>query len=156
MKSLNHFFPDFGTGCVAKVAHIKEDVQIDTLVEGYAQVKPNLIPMEEDSLFDIASLTKTFTAILIHKAVERKLFSLSDFVIDVDSRFVNLKQVTISDLLTHATEIWTDGYLGDVKSKDEFYELLFHSYVKGTQHRYIDVHYMILAVILEKIYWSIL
>lgn len=152
VKSLNSFFPDYGTGCVAKVAYVNDDVKIDTLVEGYAQVKPNRILMKEDFLFDIASLTKTFTAILVHKAIERGFFSLSDSITDIDPRFIHLQQVTISDLLTHSTEIWTNGYLGDVKSKDEFYDLLFHSYVKGTQHKYIDVHYMILAVLLEKIY----
>lgn len=153
LKSLSHYFPDFGTGCVVKVAHIQNNhVQIDTLVEGYAQMKPKLIAMEEDFLFDIASLTKTFTAILIHKAVERKLFALSDVITKIDERFIHLNQVTILDLLTHNQEIWTNGYLGDVQSKEEFYELLFHSYVKSNAPKYVDVHYMILAVLLETIY----
>ena len=67
MKSLKHYFPNFGTGCVAKVAYLDENV-IDTLVEGYAEIKPNKIPIEEYFLFDIASLTKTITAILIYQA----------------------------------------------------------------------------------------
>ncbi len=153
MKSLNHYFPEFGTGCVAKVARVQNDaIVIDTLVEGYAQVKPYPIEMKEDSLFDIASLTKTFTAILVHKAVERNLFSLNDTITAIDDRFSHLKNVTISDLLMHATDIWTDGYLGDAKSKEEFYHILFSSYVKENSRRYVDVHYMILATILEKIY----
>ncbi len=153
MKSLSHYFPEFGTGCVAKVARVQNDaIVIDTLVEGYAQVKPYPIEMEEDCLFDIASLTKTFTAILVHKAVERNLLSLNDTIATVDDRFSHLKNVTISDLLMHATDIWTDGYLGDAKSKEEFYHILFSSYVKDNSRRYVDVHYMILATILEKIY----
>lgn len=155
MKGLSHYFPNFGTGCVAKVAHIQKDhISIDTLVEGYAQMKPSLIAMEEDFLFDIASLTKTFTAILVHKAVERKLWALTDIVTKIDERFVHLNQVTILDLLTHEKEIWTNGYLGDAKSKEEFYELLFHSYIKNDTPKYVDVHYMILAVLLETIYES--
>ncbi len=153
MKSLNHYFPEFGTGCVAKVAYQKQNqICIDTLVEGYAQARPNLIKMEEDSLFDIASLTKTFTAILIHKAAERKLCSLEDPVYNIDERFIHLKNITVKDLLMHKVDIWTDGYLGDVKSKEEFYHLLFHSYPKENSRRYVDVHYMILSVLLEKIY----
>ncbi len=153
MKSLNHYFPEFGTGCVAKVAYQKNhQIYIDTLVEGYAQVKPNFIPMEEDCLFDIASLTKTFTAILIHKAIERNLCSFNDKVCDIDERFIHLENVTITDLLMHATDIWTDGYLGNAKSKLEFYTILFSAYVKENSRRYVDVHYMILSVLLEKIY----
>lgn len=153
LKSLGHYFPHFGTGCVAKIAYVQKDcVQIDTLVEGYAQMKPWMIAMKEDFLFDIASLTKTFTAILMHKAVERKLCALSDKITKIDKRFVHLNQITILDLLTHNQEIWTNGYLGDVQSKEEFYELLFHSYVKSDVPKYVDVHYMILAVLLETIY----
>lgn len=153
MKSLKHYFPDYGTGCVAKVARVRENhIDIDTLVEGYAQMKPTCIPMQENFLFDIASLTKTFTAILIHQAVERNLCSLEDPVTVIEPRFIHLKNITLLDLLAHRTEIWTDGYLGDASSKDEFYRILFTAYVKNKNHKYIDVHYMILAAVLEKLY----
>lgn len=153
MKHLSHYFPEYGTGCVAKVAHIREEnIQIDTLVEGYAEIKPERILMREDHLFDIASLTKTFTAILIYQAVEKGLCQLDDTVFSLNSRFVNLKEVNLLDLLAHRTEIWTDGYLGDAKSKDDFYHILFTAYVKNKNPKYVDVHYMILATILESLY----
>ena len=153
LKSLNHYFPEFGTGCVAKALRIQNgNILIDTLVEGYAQIKPYPMEMEEDCLFDIASLTKTITAILVYKAVEKNLFSLTDHITDIDDRFVHLKNVTILDLLMHATDIWTNGYLGDAKSKEEFDTILFSSYVKEDSRRYVDVHYMILATVLERVY----
>ena len=151
MKCLTHYFPKFGTGCVAKVAYVNQN-RIDTLVEGYAEIKPNLIPMEEDCLFDIASLTKTVTAILIYQAVEQNLLQLTDTVSKIDHRFVYLKEVTILDLLCHAKEVWTAGYIGDAKSKEELEQMLFHSYVREYQPKYADAHYMILGAILENIY----
>jgi len=92
MKNLKHYFPEFGTGCVSKVAYFNENY-IDTLVEGYAQIKPCSIPMEEDFLFDIASLTKTITAILIYQAIEKNLCSLEDKVSKIDKRFLYLQKV---------------------------------------------------------------
>ncbi len=151
MKNLKHYFPEFGTGCVAKVAYFNENY-IDTLVEGYAQIKPCSIPMEEDFLFDIASLTKTITAILIYQAIEKNLCSLEDKVSKIDKRFLYLQKVTILDLLSHAKEIWTQGYLGTAKSKEEIYDMLFHSYIKNENPKYIDAHYMILGILLETIY----
>lgn len=151
MRSLKHYFSAFGTGCVAKIAYIDQN-RIDTLVEGYAQMKPQMIPMEEDFLFDIASLTKTITAILVYQAVEQNIVKLTDFISTIDSRFLHLQKVTLLNLLTHSQEIWTEGYIGDAKSKDEIEQMLFHAYVKDEHPKYVDAHYMILGLILEKLY----
>lgn len=108
--------------------------------------------LTSDTLYDIASLTKTFTATLVFMAYEDGLFDLNDFVFAIDSRFYNLKNVRILDLLCHRVEIWTEGYLGSAKTNAEFYSILFSSYVKSNTRKYIDVHYIILSTLLEKVY----
>lgn len=115
-----------------------------------------LIPYKEittkDTLYDIASLTKVFTATLIYMAYEEKLININNYVYNVDSNFKDLKNIKIIDLLSHNQDIWTNGYLGDAKNKDEFYEILYSAYVKSDVPTYVDTHYIILSTILEKIY----
>lgn len=105
-----------------------------------------------DTLFDIASLTKTFTATLIYLAYEEGKLNLSDLVTSLDQNFINLHSVTILDLLAHKQNIWTAGYLGDAKSRADFNHILYSAYVRKKVPTYTDVHYMILARILETIY----
>ena len=107
---------------------------------------------KEDTLFDIASLTKFFTATLVYIAYEEKLIDIYDTIYNIDNNFINLKDIRVIDLLSHNQNIWTDGYIGDSKSKDEFYKILYSSYVKDYNKTYVDMHYIILSTLLEKIY----
>lgn len=106
----------------------------------------------ENTRFDIASLTKTFTSILIHKAVEEKLFTFQTKIIDIDCHFQNLGKVTIEDLLCHRVEIWTKGYLGDITTLKEYNQILYSAYLKSPHPKYVDTHYIILSKILEVTY----
>lgn len=124
----------------------------EEIIYGNREVKPNIEKCNQDTLYDIASLTKTYTAVLVYMAYEEKKLSLEDSVYAIDKNFTHLKDVTILDLLSHNQEIWTDGYLGDAKSKNEFYEILYSAYVKENFPTYVDTHYMILSTLLESIY----
>ena len=121
-------------------------------VFGNKALIPNKEITTKDTLYDIASLTKVFTATLIYMAYEENLVNINDYVYNIDSNFKELKNVKIIDLLSHNQDIWTNGYLGDAKSKEEFYKILYSAYVKSNIPTYVDVHYMILSTILEKIY----
>lgn len=121
-------------------------------VYGYRETRPQQLKCDSSTLYDIASLTKVYTATLIYIAQEEKKLSVYDFVTDIDARFSQLSQVRILDLLSHNQDIWTDGYLGNAHSKEEFYQILFSAYVKGTFPTYVDTHYIILSTLLETIY----
>ena len=108
--------------------------------------------VDSNTLYDIASLTKTFTSTLIYKAYEENLLDLNSTIYDIDSNFVNLNDIKVIDLITHNQNIWTNGYIGDSKDKEEFYKILYSSYVKDYNRTYVDMHYIILSTILEKIY----
>ena len=107
---------------------------------------------DKNTLFDIASLTKFFTATLTYIAYEEKLIDLYDTIYDIDNNFINLKNVRIIDLLSHNQNIWTEGYIGNSNTIDEFYKILYSSYVKDNNKTYVDIHYIILSTLLEKIY----
>lgn len=119
---------------------------------GNRQILPNEEPVTSETLYDIASLTKVYTAVLVYMAYEENKLNIYDTVYEVDSKFLNLKNVKIIDLLSHNQDIWTNGYLGSVKSKEEFYEVLYSAYVKNNKPTYVDTHYIILSTLLEKIY----
>lgn len=122
------------------------------IVYGNREVKPSIKECNKDTLYDIASLTKTYTAVLVYMAYEEKKLTLEDSIYAIDNHFIHLKDVTVLDLLSHNQEIWTKGYLGDAKNKDEFYEILYSAYVKENFPTYVDTHYVILSTLLESIY----
>lgn len=124
----------------------------EEIVYGNREVKPSKKECNSDTLYDIASLTKTYTAVLIYMAYEEKKLNLEDSIYSIENRFTNLKEVSVLDLLSHNQEIWTNGYLGSAKTKEEFYSILYSAYVKEKFPTYVDTHYIILSTILEKIY----
>lgn len=134
------------------VIEIYKDGIETEIIAGNKEVYPKKEKTTKDTLYDIASLTKTFTATLIYIAYEEEKIDINDTVYNIEKKFNNLKQVKIIDLLSHNQNIWTDGYLGNAKSKEEFYNIIYSAYVKENIETYVDVHYMILSTILEKIY----
>ena len=144
-KYLNIHSPGYVIG-------ILKDNKYEEHVIGNKCTKPTIEPTTSNTLYDIASLTKTFTAVLVYIAYEEGKLNLDDTVYNLDNRFINLKEVTIKNLLSHNQDTWTNGYLGDAKTKEEFYNILFTSYVKNKIYTYVDVHYIILSTILEKLY----
>ena len=134
------------------VIEVFKNNKIEEYIIGNKSVKPKKLKVSKDTLYDIASITKVFTSVLIYKAYEENLINLNESVYLIDNNYKNLNNITILDLLSHNQEIYTNGYLGDAKDKDEFYKILYSSYVKDKTPKYIDVHYIILSDILEKIY----
>ena len=129
-----------------------KDGKFDELVIGNRENVPVEYPTTSDTLYDIASLTKVYTAVLVYMAYEEEKINIYDTVYSIEPKFNNIVDVKIIDLLTHNQDIWTDGYLGNAKSKEEFYDILYTSFVKDKLPTYVDVHYIILATLLEKVY----
>ncbi len=109
-------------------------------------------PTSSETLYDIASLTKVFTAVLIYKAYEENFLDLNQSIFSLNNKFIHLKETTILDLLCHNQEIYTDGYLGDANTVQEFNKILYSAYVLKNIPTYVDIDYIILSNILEKIY----
>lgn len=126
------------------------------LISKYVIGNKCVIPKEEsttiDTLYDIASLTKVFTSTLVYIAYEEGKLDIYDNIYNVDNNFINLKSVKVIDLLKHNQEIWTDGYLGNAQTKEQFYKILYSASVKNNIPTYVDSHYIILSTLLEKVY----
>ncbi len=134
------------------VLYIYNNGTVTEEIKGYCETKPNKVLTTKDTYYDIASLTKTYTATVVFMAYEEGLLDIDDTVIKYDRKFVNLKDVTIRNLLCHNQEIWTDGYLGGVSDIDEYNKVLYSSSVKSNVPTYVDVDYIILGRLLENIY----
>jgi len=122
------------------------------IVIGNRLTKPIIEKVTSETLYDIASLTKVFTSVLCYMAYEEQLLDLNGSIYSVDNNFLKLKEVTVLDLLSHNQNVWTSGYLGSANSKEEFYKILYTAHVKENIPTYVDNHYIILGVLLEKIY----
>jgi D-alanyl-D-alanine carboxypeptidase len=112
--------------------------------------------------YRIGSISKTFTAVLIMKAVEDKKLSLDKKLSDFYPDIPNADKITIEDLLQHRTgihnltneaEYWqynkqpqTESNLVNIikKYKSDF--------EPGLKHEYSNSNYILLGFILEKAY----
>ncbi|MFK9091777.1 serine hydrolase [Bacillus salipaludis] len=117
----------------------------------------NPIPMQEDTIFDLASISKIFTSTAVMILFEKGLFELDDPVAKYIPEFaVNGKQnVTIRQLLTHTSGFvsWIPLYTKG-NSRDERLQLVFQQPLKnppGTTYEYSDLNMITLGGLVERL-----
>lgn len=86
---------------------------------------PAVRPLEADVLYDLASLTKLFAAVLTMMLVERGRLSLDTPVAQLDSRFVHLTDVPVGDVLSFRACLQTPGRIDDAPTREEGLARLF-------------------------------
>jgi CubicO group peptidase (beta-lactamase class C family) len=128
---------------------------------GYQDIQ-NKTPNTTNTVFQVGSMTKQFTATVILKLAEQNKLSLDD---KLDKYFPNLKrgnEITIKNLLTHTSglsEIFRDSlYLVENKqkpiSKEKLLSFFWNNplyFEPGTQYRYCNSGYILLGLIIEKV-----
>lgn len=130
---------------------------------GYADVS-NKKKITEESLFELGSTTKAFTALAIILLEDEGYLSTGDSVTDYLPWFkpiYNGKQVdiTIDQLLAHTSGIpsWSIRLIPEGTSEDLLEKTIYNiSNIKldiypGTQHNYATINYDVLAFIIEKV-----
>lgn len=130
---------------------------------GYGDVS-NKKKITEESLFELGSTTKAFTALAIILLEDEGYLSTGDSVTDYLPWFkptYNGKQVdiTIDQLLTHTSGIpsWSIRLIPEGTSEDLLEKTVYNiSDIKldtypGTQHNYATINYDVLALIIEKV-----
>ncbi len=137
--------------------------EIEYKCYGYADVK-NHKKVTEESLFELGSTTKAFTALAIILLEDEGYIAGSDCITDYISWFAptyNGEQVniTINQLLAHTSGIpsWSIRLIPEGTS-DDMLEKTIHNIstitlaaYPGTKHNYATVNYDILALIIEEI-----
>ncbi len=122
---------------------------------GYAD-KIKEIKNTPETLFDIGSITKQFTAAAILKLMENGELSVNDPLSKFfDGAPADKKDITLHQLLTHTSGI--SAYTGDdyeYLSSDDFLKQVFKRKLKakpGKKHIYANVGYSLLAMIVERV-----
>ncbi|RDH44453.1 serine hydrolase domain-containing protein [Zooshikella ganghwensis] len=143
------------------VAIYHEDQLTYSHTIGKLDVKKN-IPLQADSRFRIGSLTKSFTAVLVMKAVEQGKLSLTQHLADYFPQFPRGKDISLEQLLAHTSGLYnfTDApeYLSSMTqptSQDALFAKMASyplDFEPGTKTRYSNTNYVLLGLILEKAY----
>lgn len=120
-----------------------------SLTLGYKDID-NFISITEDTLFDIASLSKMYTAVMILQLIEAKAITLEDTLTKWFNT-ITYKNVTIEHLLTHTSGI--PEYIGNPSVTD--IEEILHTkepyFPAGSGSFYSNTNYVLLAKIIEHI-----
>lgn len=121
------------------------------------------IPNQDKSIYQIASLTKSFTALTIVKLNEEGKLSFKDPISKFIPDYPRGKEITIEHLLTHSSGIYEALrnkeyfrllHTGETITKSK--ELSFFKnepldFEPGTQFSYTNSGYILLGVIIEKV-----
>jgi len=112
------------------------------------------LKITEDTMFDIASITKLYTLILLFKLEELKLINLDSKIKDINPDFQNLQDFTLNDLVRMHGELRTDGNILDANSEEEAYDILKTMYLSSNsrdENKYTDFGAMVISDTIEKV-----
>lgn len=119
---------------------------------GYKSLVPTKEKNEIDNIHDIASLTKlVVTNTLISFLLRDNKLKLDDSVALYIDNFL-FPKVKIIHLLTHSSGLKALFSKYDLKDKSEFTEKLELEFEPGTDIRYVDINFILLGFIVEKLY----
>ncbi|MBQ4579936.1 MAG: beta-lactamase family protein [Clostridia bacterium] len=122
---------------------------VHTAQGGWADEQKN-IPLTEDSIFDLASLTKLFTGLMVMRLEAEGKLALSKPVTSYAPRFARLDQVSVDAVLGFEVGLTTPARVDAAPSPGEAKRLLF-AIQPGpvTGRAYSDMHAMVLRYVIE-------
>ncbi|NCW87328.1 MAG: class A beta-lactamase-related serine hydrolase [Chitinophagia bacterium] len=141
------------------VAVVKNNKIIYTQSFGYQNKEENRL-LQNDNLFRIASISKSFTATALLQLVEKKLISLDDDVsnlIGFTVRNPNHPEIviTLRMLLSHRSSLNdSQGYFNlDVvdPSTSNNYQKCYNTYAPGEGYQYCNLNFNMAGTILERL-----
>lgn len=142
---------DFGT-------HLTRDTVLCGNAQEYVMENGVLVScpkaIEQDTIFDLASTSKLFTALSILKLNESDLLDVFDPITKYVPEFKNLGDITIYDLLKFRIMIVTDKRVDSAKTKEEAEQILFSVHKKEDQNfnnAYTDMGAMVLRYVVERV-----
>ena len=127
-------------------------------VFGDKRLEPNREPMTDDTVFDLASLTKPLaTATSVMKLVESGKVSLDDAVAKYIPEFgvAEKQSITLRDLLVHRSGLIPDNAIADyadgpLQAKERLFALKLTAPI-GSKFMYSDVNFMVLGEVVSRV-----
>ena len=138
----------YGTPTYSEWAQYGRAQEITLTENGFA---PAVRPLDPDTIYDLASLTKLFTAVVMLALVEGGRLSLDECVGQIDSRFVHLQNVTVGDVLSFRVSLQTPGRIDNAPTREEGLKRLFGVSVCPTPaiRVYSDMNAMVIKYVIE-------
>lgn len=128
---------------------------------GFADID-NKVKPDDNTKYRIGSISKTFTTILVFKAIEEKKLKLTDKIDKYFPSIKNAKIITISNLLNHRSGIHNftaiEDYLKwntEKKTENQLIEIIAKSgsdFEPDTKAEYSNSNFVLLSFILQRIY----
>ena len=152
----NHF-PAFAFGIMVDGKLVYSDT------EGYVNIEKK-IPSDPHSMFRIASMTKSFTAMAILKLRDEGKLKLDDplslYIPEIKNQYLtnDSPEITIRDLLTHSAGLPLDNAWGDRQlnmSRKEFINLLKKGFsfsnAPGVSYEYSNLGFALLGMVIDEV-----
>ncbi len=121
--------------------------------DGYTSTDSGIL-VTENTLFDQASVTKDFTSIVMYNLINEGVFNFDTKIKDLDSRFVNMEDLTIEEVLGFTVSFRTPGRVDDVEyssdAYDRFINMTFDKESRGN-YNYNDLGMMMLKEVMETV-----
>lgn len=146
---------------MGSVALSKNGKLLYTRSTGYLSVEDS-IPATKDTKYKIGSITKTFTATLVLKAVELKKLDLNQHINIYFPELINADKIRIKDLLNHRSGIhdFTQDYFYSFwntkqKTREDLLEIIINGgndFAPNAKAEYSNANYILLSIILEKVF----
>lgn len=145
---------------MGSVAVFKNKELIYSKYVGFADIDHD-IKANENTKYRIASISKTFTAVLILKAVDDQKLSMNQTIDKFFPTIINADKITITHLLYHRSgihnfpnDIWLD-LNNQFKTEQEMIEIISKSgsdFEPDSKASYSNINFILLSHILEIIY----
>ena len=112
---------------------------------------PAPLPLQADSVFDLASLTKFFCLLLLLRLKEEGRVSLDAEIPALDARFARLAGVTVGDVLCYQKHLSTPQRVDTAEDREEGLRRLFEIGVVPSPavRLYSDMNAMVLKYVCE-------
>ena len=121
---------------------------------GGNKARTRSVKINENTLFDVASITKLYTLILLFKLEEEKLIDLNAKISDINPDFQNLEDFTLNDLVRLHGELRTNGNITHANSMEEAYKMLKTLYLSSNsrkENKYTDFGAIVIGDTIEKV-----
>ena len=112
------------------------------------------LKVDGNTLFDVASITKLYTLLLLFKLEEEGLIDLNTKVSDINPDFQNLEDFTLNDLVRLHGKLWTNGNITMASSMEEAYQILKTLYLKSNtreENKYTDFGAIVIGDTISKV-----
>ncbi len=156
LNSKNQFGTNYVSGISACIymPNFNGNGEYKLKLVGGNTARDNDVQVDENTLFDVASITKLYTLLLLFKLEELGLIDLNEKVKDINPNFQNLEDFTLNDLVRLHGELRTNGNIVQASSQEEAYEMLKSLYLLSNsreENKYTDFGAIVIGDTIEQV-----